>query len=78
MYSFFLTEINLNEANRQSQNKAIAAKNLQNQQKKTKVNKAAPTELSLRCKQGMYIMFVFYSWLETHKDALSCPLSLGC
>jgi hypothetical protein len=42
MYSFFLAEINLNEANCQSQNKAIAAKNLQNQQKKTKSTKPLP------------------------------------
>ena len=42
MYSFFLTEINLNEANPQSQNKAVAAKNLQNQQKKSKSMKLLP------------------------------------
>ena len=43
MYSFFLSEINLNEANRRSQNKAAAAMNLQIQQKKpTKSTKPLP------------------------------------
>jgi len=64
MYSFFLSEINLNEANRHSQNKAAMAMNLQIQQKKPKSTKPLPPNFRYDANKVCILLLSFiHDWI---------------